>query len=87
MFFLGVHINRRVDFLRRYNITEPVTGGLIAAVFSLVVYSTTDIETVYQLDARDTLLVYFFTGIGLNARISDLVIRRKAIADNAGTDA
>lgn len=72
VFFIGVHINRRIEFLRKYNIPEPVTGGLIAALFALVVYVVADTEIVYQLDTRDILLVYFFTGIGLNARLSDL---------------
>ncbi|BFM07706.1 sodium/glutamate symporter [Halioxenophilus aromaticivorans] len=73
VFFLGVHTNRRVAFLRKYSIPEPVTGGLIAALFSLAVYLLVDIEIVYQLETRDILLVYFFTGIGLNAKISDLI--------------
>jgi Na+/glutamate symporter len=30
------------------------------------------LEITFDLDARDTLLLYFFTGIGLNARLSDL---------------
>ena len=62
IFFVGVHINKRVVFLRKYNIPEPVTGGLIAAIAALIVYLATDTEIIYQLDTRDTLLVYFFTG-------------------------
>ena len=73
VFFIGVHTNRRIEFLRKYNIPEPVTGGLIAALVAFVVYTTTGTEVVYQLDTRDTLLVYFFTGIGLNAKLSDLI--------------
>lgn len=79
VFFMGVHINRRVEFLRKYNIPEPVTGGLIAALFALVIYLTTDTEIVYQLDTRDILLVYFFTGIGLNAKLSDLIAGGKPL--------
>lgn len=32
VFFIGIHLNKRVAFLRDYNIPEPVTGGLLAAV-------------------------------------------------------
>lgn len=73
VFFVGVHINRRIHFLRVYNIPEPVTGGLLAAIVTFVVYHVADMEIVFRLEARDALLVYFFTGIGLNANISDLV--------------
>jgi glutamate:Na+ symporter, ESS family len=31
------------------------------------------IEISFSLDARDILLLYFFTGIGLNAKLDDLV--------------
>ena len=30
-------------------------------------------EIIFDLDARDMLLLYFFTGIGLNARLADLI--------------
>ncbi len=79
VFFIGVHTNRRVDFLRKYNIPEPVTGGLIAALIALVIYVTTGTEITYQLDTRDILLVYFFTGIGLNAKLSDLIAGGKPL--------
>lgn len=73
VFFIGVHINRRVPFLRKYNIPEPVTGGLLAALTTWGIYSFLGTEVVFELDIRNTLLIYFFTGIGLNARISDLI--------------
>jgi len=79
VFFVGVHINKRFEVLRKYNIPEPVTGGLIAAIFSLLLYVLADVEISYQLDTRDTLLVYFFTGIGLNAKFSDLIAGGKPL--------
>ena len=73
VFLMGMQINSKVEFLRHYNIPEPVTGGLIAAAFALVMYLMFGLEIAYELDARDALLVYFFTGIGLNAKLSDLI--------------
>ncbi len=73
VFFIGVHVNRRVAFLRNYNIPEPVTGGLLATTFTFLIFLTTNTEIQFQLDTRDTLLVYFFTAIGINARLSDLI--------------
>ena len=73
VFFAGMHLNRRVRLLSDYNIPEPVTGGLLAAVIIFVLYQITGLEVVFDLQTRDVLLVYFFTCIGLNARLSDLI--------------
>ena len=73
VYFVGVRLNERVGVLRSFNIPEPVTGGILAALFGLGVYLLSGAEIQYNLDTRDRLLVYFFTAIGLNARITDLV--------------
>src|ERR1700722_17320528 len=73
VFFAGAGLNRLIDSLRRWNIPEPVTGGLLAATATLLAYVVLDVEISFTLDARDMLLLYFFTGIGLNARLGDLI--------------
>ena len=73
VFFAGMHLNGRIRLLREYNIPEPVTGGLIAAVVVFVLHQFTGLDIGFDLETRDTLLVYFFTAIGLNARLSDLI--------------
>lgn len=73
VFFVGMRLTAHLGFLRSYNIPEPVTGGIIAALVGLALFLATGAELNYELETRDRLLVYFFTAIGLNARISDLV--------------
>ncbi|MFC4993230.1 sodium/glutamate symporter [Rubritalea tangerina] len=73
VFFIGMQLTQRIKFLREYNIPEPVTGGIIASLVSLVLYLLVDVELNYNLEFRDILLVYFFTTIGINARFSDLI--------------
>lgn len=73
VFFIGMRLTAHVGFLRSYNIPEPVTGGIIAALAGLALFLVTGAELNYELDTRDRLLIYFFTAIGLNARIGDLV--------------
>ena len=73
VYFVGARLNERVPFLRTYNIPEPVTGGILASVAVLLVYVTTGTAIAFELDTRDRVLIYFFTAIGLNARVSDLV--------------
>ena len=79
VFLLGSDINRRIAVLRRFNIPEPVTGGLLAALMVLAIYLTTGREIAFELHARDFLLVLFFAGIGLNARLSDLIAGGKPL--------
>lgn len=73
VFFGGVALTKRVQFLRSFNIPEPVTGGLLAVLLVYCIYLLFGSEINFDLTTRDRLLVYFFTVIGLNARLSDLV--------------
>jgi glutamate:Na+ symporter, ESS family len=73
VFFTGAGLNHLIKPLQRWNIPEAVTGGLLAAVVTLLAYTVLGVEVSFSLDARDMLLLYFFTGIGLNARLDDLV--------------
>jgi len=71
--FIGKGINDAVSFLREFSIPEPVTGGLLFSVITALIYAFGDIAISFKLEARDFLLVYFFTTIGINASLKDLV--------------
>jgi ESS family glutamate:Na+ symporter len=73
VYFAGARLTRRIAFLRDYNIPEPVSGGLAVALIIWAIYALGKVEIEFELDTRDTLLVIFFTTIGLNARFADLV--------------
>ena len=73
VYFIGRELTDRIGFLRDYNIPEPVTGGILAALAAFAVFAAFDVAIEYDLETRDRLLVYFFTAIGLNARFVDLV--------------
>ena len=73
VYFVGAHLTRRQAILRNFNIPEPVSGGIAVALVIWLVYVALDREIDFELEARDILLVVFFTTIGLNARFSDLV--------------
>ncbi|MGR3616366.1 MAG: sodium/glutamate symporter [Paracoccaceae bacterium] len=79
VFVLGAGLNARFAPLRRFNIPEPVTGGLLAALVVLAVYLVTGTEIAFDLSSRDYFLVLFFAAIGLNARLSDLVAGGKPL--------
>ena len=73
VFFIGAGLNQVVKPLQRWNIPEAVTGGLLAAAATLIAYVFFKFEINFALAARDMLLLYFFTGIGLNAKLDDLI--------------
>ncbi len=79
VYLIGAEVNARVAALRQFNIPEPVTGGLLASLVVLGLYLLFDLELSFGLAARDFLLVVFFAGIGLNARLSDLIAGGKPL--------
>ncbi|MEM1431024.1 MAG: sodium/glutamate symporter [Pseudomonadota bacterium] len=73
VFFLGAFLTRKVAFLQDYNIPEPVSGGIAIALVTWAYFALTGRQIVFELDVRDYLLVLFFSTIGLNARVADLL--------------
>lgn len=73
VYFAGVWLTGRINVLRAYSIPEPVSGGILVALIVWAVVALTGREVEFDLAARDFLLIYFFTTIGLSARFSDLV--------------
>ena len=71
--FIGKRLNSAISFLREFSIPEPVTGGLLFSVLFALLYFITDVGVEFELVARDVLLVYFFTTIGINASFRDLL--------------
>jgi ESS family glutamate:Na+ symporter len=70
--FVGKRLNDAIGFLREFSIPEPVTGGLLFSVLFGLLYWATGVAVDFDLGARDMLLVYFFTTIGINASLADL---------------
>jgi ESS family glutamate:Na+ symporter len=77
--FTGKRINDAIGFLREFSIPEPVTGGLIATILIALLYFASNIEISFDLAARDVLLVYFFTTIGINSSLRDLLAGGKPL--------
>ncbi|NRB77033.1 MAG: sodium/glutamate symporter [Verrucomicrobiales bacterium] len=71
--FLGKLLNSRVKFFRTWNLPEPVVGGVLVSLIFALIYFVSGKETQFDLSARDSLLLVFFTTIGLNARFATLV--------------
>ncbi|MEZ9526543.1 sodium/glutamate symporter [Enterovibrio norvegicus] len=71
--FIGRRLNQAIPFLKEFSIPEPVTGGILFSVLFSLFYAFTSLEVSFNLVARDILLVYFFTTIGINSSLRDLM--------------
>ncbi len=69
---LGRFLVNKIDFLRRYNIPEPVAGGLVAAIISLLVHSLWGYSITTSAELQTSFMLIFFASIGLSANFSKL---------------
>ncbi|MBW4530161.1 MAG: sodium/glutamate symporter [Aphanothece saxicola GSE-SYN-MK-01-06B] len=70
---IGRWLNRKVGFLREFNVPEPVTSGLLVCLLLALIHAINGTEIGFNLQTRDFLLLYFFAAIGLNADIKTLL--------------
>ncbi len=70
--YLGRLVTRKVRFLEHYNIPHAVTGGIICSLVVALLQGGWDIRIRFDLQLRDLFLLFFFSTIGLNAKLSTL---------------
>ncbi|WP_407334123.1 sodium/glutamate symporter [Enterovibrio sp. 27052020O] len=71
--FLGRRLTQMSYWLKEFSIPEPVSGGILVSLLFAAVHYAFQVDISFDLAARDLLLVYFFTTIGINASLKDLV--------------
>ena len=71
--FIGKRLSEKIGLLREFSIPEPVVGGLIFSILFGLLYAASGVAVEFELRARDVLLVYFFTTIGINSSARDLI--------------
>lgn len=77
--FAGYALCRAIPFFRRYNLPEPVVGGLLVAL--AVWWAHSQQITLFELDTslRTPLMVAFFTTLGINASVRLLRISGRQV--------
>ncbi len=55
---LGRFLVNKIDFLKRYNIPEPVAGGLVAAIVSLLVHNIWGFSISTSSDYKPVLCLF-----------------------------
>jgi len=69
---LGHWVNQRVALLARYNIPDPITGGIIFAVAMTATEQFSCFQLVFDVSMKPVLLLAFFAAVGLSADLSML---------------
>ncbi|WP_153448294.1 sodium/glutamate symporter [Vibrio algicola] len=69
---LGHFVNTKVSFLSKYKVPEPIVGGLIVAIIITILHFN-NITLEFELPLQQTLMLLFFTTVGLSASYTQLV--------------
>ncbi|WP_339909200.1 sodium/glutamate symporter, partial [Symmachiella dynata] len=77
--WVGSRITRVVPILGKYSIPIAVTGGLLCSIIVAAVSSLGGPKITFEMTIRDTLLMIFFTTIGVSAKFSRLAAGGKAL--------
>lgn len=77
--FVGRTLTNKFKLLRDINIPQSVSGGLAISLIVTLIYFVSAREIQFDLSARIYFIVYFFTAIGLNTKLRDLVVVRRPL--------
>lgn len=70
--FLGHVINSKLPILKRFNIPEPIVGGLVVA-FIITVLHFKSVDLKFDLPLQNTFMLMFFATVGLSANYTQLL--------------
>lgn len=77
--FAGYALCRLIPVLGRYNIPEPVVGGLVMALVALVAYHFDTTLIAFDTSLQQPLMVAFFTTVGINASLALLRVSGRQV--------
>lgn len=77
--FVGMYLNRKIRLLGDNYIPPAVTGGLLFAAGTMLLYNYADVQVEFDMRMRDMLLLVFFSTVGLSARLAQLASGGKAL--------
>ena len=76
---IGTAVNLKVAILSKYNIPDPITGGLLFAAIASLVWAATDFRITFDQTIKPVLLLMFFAGVGMCADLTKLKQGGKAL--------
>ena len=76
---IGTQVNRRIVLLSKYNIPDPITGGLLFAALASIAWLALSFKVGIDQTIKPTLLLMFFAGVGMCADLRMLGRGGKAL--------
>ncbi len=70
--FVGHFINSKLPLLKRFNIPEPIVGGLLVACIITVLHFR-GVDMAFSLPLQNTFMLMFFSTVGLAANYTQLM--------------
>ena len=70
--YMGRILNKYIPFLTKYNIPEPVAGGLVGAIIFYTIHHFVGYTITVNKPMQDTFMLMFFASIGLSANFAKL---------------
>ena len=69
---VGMILTRKVDFLQKYCVPSPVSGGIIFSLLTLLLYGWFNIEVSFDGTLKDVFMLAFFTSVGFQSDLKVL---------------
>lgn len=76
---IGYMVVNHIGILKKYNIPEPVAGGLVAAVMTYILFKQFNISVNFDRNIQQIFMLMFFTSVGLSASLAKLKEGGKAL--------
>ena len=76
---IGDFLKKKISFLQRFCIPSPVIGGLLFAIFTLILYATGIAVIDFDDTLKEVCMVLFFTSVGFQANLKVLKSGGKAL--------
>jgi ESS family glutamate:Na+ symporter len=70
--YTGRILNKKISFLSKYNIPEPVAGGLVGAMIFYLLHHFLGYTVSVNKTMQETFMLMFFASIGLSANFAKL---------------
>ena len=69
---VGYIFVNKVSILKKYNIPEPVAGGLVAALITYLLFKSFNVTVNFDTKIQQIFMLMFFTSVGLSASLVKL---------------
>ena len=77
---VGMVLTRKVDFLQKFCVPSPVSGGIIFSLITLILYGWFHVEVSFDGTLKDVFMLAFFTSVGFQSDLRVLKQGGKLLA-------